>query len=97
MDYNDHKIALETVVMRKQNIPTVDLDGEIGMMHMDQEKYYGLNTVGSRIWELMHGPISIERMISLLCTEFEVDPELCREQVITFLHKLYCEDLVQFV
>lgn len=61
---------------------------EIVMMSADQGKYIGLNDVGTRVWELIETPQSVESVIAALVEEFDVTAETCQAEVETFVEKL---------
>jgi len=57
---------------------------ELLMMSVDKGRYIALTEVGARIWELLEAPRSIEWLCAELCREFDVAPEVCRNEVETF-------------
>lgn len=61
---------------------------EIVMMSTEHGKYIGLNDVGTRVWELIETPQSVESLIAILLEEFDVTAETCRAEVETFVEKL---------
>ena len=90
-------ISLESVFVRKNDLVTADLDGEIGMMHIGKGQYYALDVVGTRIWSLLENPRAIKDVIPTLLEEYEVDDETCRTHVLEFISKLYQMDLVSII
>ena len=46
-------ININNVVSRRNDIDTTDLNGEIVMMDLEKGRYFSLNGVGSRIWEII--------------------------------------------
>lgn len=87
-------IASDSIVERKKELPVTDIGGEKVMFQLSQGKYYGLDSVGSRVWDLMENPLSVQHIIESLMQEYDVDSLTCQEQVIEFIQKLYTEDLV---
>ena len=87
----------DSVVVRISEIPSVDLDGEVGMMNISRGKYYSLDSVGTRIWELLENPIQVSLLIESLQLEYNVEKNQCEMDVVTFLKKLIDEDLVRTV
>ncbi len=57
--------------------------------------YYGLNNVGSSIWELVQKPIAVEEIVDALFIEYEIDRSLCEEAVRHFLTELSEHGLVE--
>lgn len=90
------KINKNTLIERKSDLVSSDMDGETVMMSIENNKYYGLNPVGSRIWELISQPISFESLITTLTREFKVNAGDCENDVSVFLLKLKEKDLVNF-
>ncbi|MDS4022951.1 MAG: lasso peptide biosynthesis PqqD family chaperone [Candidatus Competibacter sp.] len=73
---------------RNPDLVAAEVDGETVMMSIDKGEYYGLNAVGSRIWELLESPNSINALCDQLIEEFDVDAEQCRTEVLTFAGEL---------
>ena len=90
------KIELHEVIFRKKGLDSIDMDGEKVMMNIEKGKYYGFNSVGSRIWDLIEEPLTVQEVISVLLSEFKIDVKTCHDTVLKFLEGLYHEDLVSF-
>lgn len=65
MTLDDHFDIPATVVARQLSGETVILDLEKGM-------YFGLNAVGTRIWELLEQGQTLRQICESLVTEYEV-------------------------
>lgn len=87
-------IEISSIVSQKRGLDTTDLDGEAVMMDMDKGKYYNFNSVGSRIWELIEKPISVEEIIAQLLKEFDIDENKCKASVINFINRLNENELI---
>ncbi|MCX7842831.1 MAG: lasso peptide biosynthesis PqqD family chaperone [Clostridia bacterium] len=87
-------ITKETVIGRKTNLPFVEMDGEVGMLNVDNGKYYSLENVAARIWELIATEKSINDIVSILLEEYEIDKDNCFTQVISFAESLKNEGLI---
>lgn len=64
------------------------LHDELVMMDMDQGKYFSLNPVATRIWELLEAPVTLEALCGQLQEEYEVEGESCREEVSLLLDEM---------
>ena len=78
-------INLNTVVSHRKDIDTTDLNGDKVMMDLEKGRYFSLNSVGSRIWELIEEPIEINKVVGTLLTEYEIDQNTCEESVLDFV------------
>ena len=90
----DYGINLDTIINKNLEIDDTDLDGEKVMMNLDKGEYFMMNEVGSRIWEIISEPVNVRRIIDTLCSEYEVDEEICKDTVIEFLGRLDYADLI---
>ena len=67
------------------------------VLHLEAEEYFQLNEVGSRIWELLETPRTVEELATQLHKEFEVSPQQLRTDLVAFLQRLLELDLVEVV
>lgn len=81
-------INLQNTIKRNPELVSSDIDGEKVMMSLDNGEYFGLDPVGSRIWELIENPIRVDKLIALLLEEFEVSETQCNIDTLEFLNQL---------
>jgi hypothetical protein len=84
-----------STVVRSAEPLTATVDDEIVMLNPDQGMYFGLNTVGSHVWELIAEPRSVAGVCAALAAEYEVDDHTCRSEVLDFLHQLHQNRLIE--
>jgi hypothetical protein len=72
-----------------------DMDGEKVMLSVRNGKYYNLGEIGGKIWDSIGTPASVQQVVDGLLPEYDVEPDICEEQVITFLQHLLDEGLVR--
>ena len=77
-------IDLNSIVSHREDIDTTDLDGEKVMMDLEKGQYFALNSVASRIWEVIESPISVNKVVETLLEEYEVEREECEKSVLEF-------------
>ena len=80
---------------RNEQILDGELDNNQVMLHLEKGKYFGLNPVGKRIWELIEEPMSFLDIIQSLMSEFDVTEEQCTGEVRTFLNKGIICDIIK--
>jgi hypothetical protein len=69
---------------------------ELVMMSAEKGNYIGLSEVGTRVWELIETPQSIDALCAQLETEFDVTPDVCRVEIEAFLNELVKHGAVAF-
>lgn len=74
-----------------------DLGGEAVVLSLKTGKYYGLNLLGARIWELLRDPITLSSIEATIMAEFDVQPDECHAEVNSFIGLLESEGLIERV
>ena len=64
------------------------------MMSIEAGRYYGVNAVGARIWELLETPHTIKQLCAQICEEFDVDTQTCEAAVLDFTRELISNGIV---
>ena len=88
------EITPETILQRKGDMLFNEIDGEVVMLSIENSEYYGMDKVGSRIWELLEQPVSFKDLVARLMGEYEVSELQCTEDTLAFLKKLTDKKLV---
>jgi Coenzyme PQQ synthesis protein D (PqqD) len=70
------------------------LHDELVMLDIDQGKYFSLNPVATRIWDLLEESKGIDELCLVLMEEYEVDPEQCHGEVEEHLNEMVKMGLV---
>jgi dynactin complex subunit len=74
------------------------LDNETIILNHDAGVYYGLDEVGTLIWEqLQQKPATVEELKKAVLAEFEIDETTCENDIKTLLKELMDEKLVEIV
>lgn len=88
-------ITEDNYIKRNKEVFASEIDEEVVMMNVDTGRYYGMDTVGSRIWELVAEEIQVKDVIETLMEEYDVSEEQCKKDVLEFLNELYENKLIQ--
>ncbi len=84
-----------SVVVAAKDQLSCDLDGETAILNMKTGVYYGLDTIGARIWNLIQQPRSVQEVGAALSNEYDVEPERCEKDVHALLEKFLDEGLIE--
>lgn len=88
------QINSQTLLKRNPEMVTSNIDGEIVMLSVTNGEYYGLDEIGSRIWELIELPITAGNLVDALVKEFEVEKDECLADTLEFLEGLLNKGLI---
>jgi hypothetical protein len=64
------------------------LHDEMVMMDLDQGKYFSLNPIATRIWDLLERELTVDELCALLREEYEVESHRCIEEVTDHLGEM---------
>jgi hypothetical protein len=64
------------------------------LLNLDSGKYYALEEVGGRVWQLCDGTRSVSEIISTLCDEYDAPSDLVETDVMELIGDLIHEELL---
>ncbi len=82
------EISKDSIIKKTDEIVESAIDGETVMMSIENGEYYGLDSVGSHIWELIQSPIKVSELVDTLLKKYNVDHNTCESDVMEFLNEL---------
>lgn len=91
----ERNIQPDTKIVRDSEIIFSEMDGETVMMSIENGEYYGIDPVGSRIWELIETPVKVSGLCEILGAEYKVTPEQCSKDVMSFLNDMLEKGIVK--
>jgi len=71
-----------------------DLDGEAVLLNLDNENYYGLDEVGTRIWTVLTTTNSIQEAYDILINEYDTEPEVLKVDLSELVQELQKQGLI---
>ena len=72
-----------------------ELDGETVLVDIDSGTYFGLDEVGTFIWNQIDEGVSIEDIPSRMTEVFEVEEDVARTDLDAFIQQLLEKGLVE--
>jgi Coenzyme PQQ synthesis protein D (PqqD) len=87
-------ITLQSIVARTPDVVGSKIEDRMALMSIRNGAYYGMDPVGSRVWDLIARSVRVSDVCESLLGEFEVDRATCERQVLAFLQQLADADLL---
>jgi hypothetical protein len=87
-------LTLETKVTVPTDVLFRDLSGEAVLLNLADGKYYGLDGVGTRIWELLSESGRLDQTYQTLLQEFDVSPEQLQKDLLQLVEELVSRGLL---
>jgi Coenzyme PQQ synthesis protein D (PqqD) len=88
-------ISQNAIVSVSQDQVSSDLAGESVILNLKNGTYYGLNELGSVIWEFIQEPKTVADICANILQDYEVDAETCSSSVQALLVDLVDAQLVE--
>ena len=84
----DHLQIADGVVYKRVGDETILLDFDAGV-------YYGLDSVGARIWELLADARSLDAIVDTLLEEYDVTRDVLEKDIAALLSELESKQLIR--
>src|SRR5690606_28625442 len=91
---NGGEINETSIVMASPNHVACELGQEIVLLQLDSGLYFSLENVGTRIWQLIQEPVSVEEVVATVNREFS-GSQRAKEEIIDFLRDLNQQGLLE--
>lgn len=81
-------------VSRKSGVFGSTIDGEIVLMSGEHQSYFGLDRIGSAIWQQLTEPQQVTALCQAMADRFDGDPATIETETLAFLQQLHARDLI---
>jgi len=88
-------ITTESEVVAARDQVSSDLAGEVILLSLQTAEYYGAQGVAARVWEMVQKPVRVAELRDAIVSEYDVEPEDCERDMLTFLRQLAGEGLLE--
>lgn len=86
--------VLDKKVTFSETVFAQDIDGEMVLLDMTSENYFGLDEVGTAIWHVMQERESLQEVFSKLLEEYDVEEEVLKKDLFHFVDRLEKSGLI---
>ena len=76
------------VISKSKHVVTRVVDGEAVIVEPQKGMVNVINTVGSRIWELLDGKHTVAEIANVIADEYEVSPEQALSDTMEFIEDI---------
>jgi hypothetical protein len=82
-------------IKRSSDQIACDMGGEVVILDLKSGNYYGLDAVGTRVWELIEAPTALADIRRIIMDEYEVDAETCERDIVAFVNQMQAVGIVE--
>ncbi len=94
MSQPSEALTLDSRVRIEDDVVYRDLEGEAVVLNLKTGRYFGLDPVGTRIWQLLPDH-SLGEILRLLVAEYEAGEQQIREDLLRLVEQLRDKQLVR--
>lgn len=91
----DFQIESNVVFKHAAGQVSADLGGEMAILDSKSGIYYGLDSVGARIWGLIQEGKTLSGIRDCLLEEYEVNPEQLETDICALIEQLQAKGLIE--
>ena len=91
----DAPLSLQTTVIVSSQQVSCPLGDESAILNMKNSVYYGMNPVGTAVWNMLREPKTVAEIRDAIVNEYEVDEERCERDLFALLEQLRSEGLIE--
>jgi Coenzyme PQQ synthesis protein D (PqqD) len=89
------KLTPATIVVAAQDQLSTSVDGHVIVAGLRKGNYYGLDSVGARVWQLVQTPIAVREVARLIAEEYHVSPGRCEADLLELLDAMAAQGLLE--
>ena len=87
-------VTLDSRISVPEGVVFREIQGESVLLHLDTGEYFGLNEVGTRVWQLLGASATLRDVLEGLRQEYEVETEQLEEDLLGLIAELAGKHLV---
>ena len=89
------KITAGTIVVAAPDQLSTTVDGQVIIAGLRKGNYYGLDSVGARVWQLVQTPIAARELAHLIGEEYHVSAGRCETDLLELLESMAGQGLIE--
>ena len=87
--------TLNDVVTMSEDVLFRELDDEAVLLNLKTGIYFGLNPVGTRVWQLLAEHRVLSRVLEAVASEYDVERDVLEQDLLQLARQLYEAGLCQ--
>lgn len=88
-------ISKDSVIVAVKSQVSCQVDAETVVLHFDKGLYFGLNEVGTLVWNQLQQPRKVQEIRDAILSEYEVPAEQCERDLLSLLEQLSEKGLIE--
>ena len=94
---NAMKISINDSMLIREEVVFRELGGEAMLLNLKTGAYFGLDPVGTRVWQLLAEHGSVAQVMEVMLGEYDIDPERLERDLLELCGQLCTTGLGELV
>lgn len=94
---SEGNLSVQSIVRTSSDAISSRLVEEVVILNLRSGVYHGLESVGSRVWELIARPAAVGSVRDALVEEYDVEPDRCERDLLALFKELKAHGLLEVV
>ena len=87
--------TLDSQVQVNDDVLFQEIQGEAVLLNLKSGIYFGLDAIGTRIWQLFPKHQALSAIVQVITDEYEVTPDRCEADLLMLISELERQGLVK--
>lgn len=83
-----HPMNLNQTIILSPDVISQEVSGETVLLDLESENYFGLDEVGTRIWQLIKETNNLKTIYDTLLSEYDVQEDRLQQDLDTLLSEI---------
>lgn len=89
------QLTIDQAIAVNGDIVFKEIDGEAVLLDLEQGTYFGLDPIGTRVWQTLVEHGCARPVVAPLLEEFDVTPDTLESDIVKLLGELRTNDLIR--
>lgn len=89
------RVDLHSIVVASSEQLASSVGGETVILGLKAGRYYGVDNVGARVWQMVQTPTPVADIRNTIVAEYDVDPQRCEADLLKLLDQMVEAHLVE--
>jgi Coenzyme PQQ synthesis protein D (PqqD) len=90
-------LTLTQRISIKQDVLVQEMGGELVLLNLETEEYFGLDDVGNAMWSSISASGSLQIAYDRLLEQYDVDPAELKQDFLNLVEKFIEHELVEVI
>jgi Coenzyme PQQ synthesis protein D (PqqD) len=88
-------VTLDSRVQVNEDVLFQELQGEAVLLNLKSGIYFGLDPIGTRIWQLFAEHDALSEIVQVITEEYDVARDRCEADLVMLVTELECQGLIR--